>query len=128
MADRAREVAARQASGDSQGNRHTHSAMRACIEECLRCYSVCLSTAMNHCLEMGGEHMEKKHFALIMACADAGHRPTSCCLAPSTTSTPAPSARKSGRSAQRTATALAICRGLQGLCGALRKKNGGLIR
>lgn len=44
--------------------------MRACIEECLRCYSTCLSTAMGHCLEMGGKHTERKHFTLMMACAE----------------------------------------------------------
>ena len=44
--------------------------MQACIEECLRCYSMCLSTAMNHCLEMGGKHTEKPHFTLMMACAE----------------------------------------------------------
>lgn len=45
-------------------------AMQACIDECLRCYSVCLSTAMGHCLEMGGQHTEKRHFTLMMACAE----------------------------------------------------------
>lgn len=48
---------------------HADPAMKTCIEECMRCYSVCLSTAMNHCLEMG-EHVEKKHFTLMMACAE----------------------------------------------------------
>jgi hypothetical protein len=28
------------------------SEMRACIEECLRCYQTCLGTAMRHCLEI----------------------------------------------------------------------------
>jgi hypothetical protein len=49
---------------------HTSPEMKACVEECLRCYSVCLSTAMNHCLEMGGEHVKKEHFTLMMACAE----------------------------------------------------------
>ena len=49
---------------------HTDPKMKACIEECLRCYSVCLATAMNHCLEMGGEHAKKEHFTLMMACAE----------------------------------------------------------
>lgn len=44
--------------------------MSKCVEECLRCYSVCLSMAMNHCLEAGGEHVEKQHFTLMMACAE----------------------------------------------------------
>ena len=44
--------------------------MRECVEECLRCYSVCLSMAMNHCLEAGGEHVAPQHFRLMMACAE----------------------------------------------------------
>ncbi|RTM09261.1 MAG: four-helix bundle copper-binding protein [Hyphomicrobiales bacterium] len=44
--------------------------MRACIDECLRCYSICLSTAMGHCLEAGRTHVEKKHFTLMMSCAE----------------------------------------------------------
>jgi hypothetical protein len=44
--------------------------MRSCIDECLRCYQVCLGTAMTHCLETGGKHTEPKHFRLMMACAE----------------------------------------------------------
>lgn len=44
--------------------------MQDCIDECLRCYQVCLRMAMNHCLETGGEHVEPKHFRLMMACAE----------------------------------------------------------
>jgi hypothetical protein len=49
---------------------HLSPEMKNCIDECLRCYSVCLSTAMGHCLEMGGKHTEKRHFTLMMACAE----------------------------------------------------------
>jgi hypothetical protein len=49
---------------------HMSSDMQACIDECLRCYQTCLSMAMNHCLEMGGEHVEKRHFTLMSACAE----------------------------------------------------------
>ena len=45
-------------------------AMRSCIDECLSCYRVCLGTAMSHCLETGGKHVEPKHFRLMMACAE----------------------------------------------------------
>ena len=31
------------------------------------CYQECLSTAMIHCLEMGGEHTEPDHFRLMIA-------------------------------------------------------------
>ena len=44
--------------------------MRGCIDSCLACYRECLSTAMGHCLEMGGQHTEPKHFRLMMACAE----------------------------------------------------------
>ena len=41
-----------------------------CIHACLGCYQSCLSTAMNHCLEMGGEHAQKAHLTLMMTCAE----------------------------------------------------------
>jgi len=44
--------------------------MQACIEQCLSCYRTCVSMAMNHCLQLGGEHTEKAHFTLMMACAE----------------------------------------------------------
>jgi hypothetical protein len=44
--------------------------MTRCIETCLSCYKTCLSTAMNHCLETGGKHVEPEHFRLVMACAE----------------------------------------------------------
>jgi hypothetical protein len=44
--------------------------MSRCIETCLACYKTCLSTAMNHCLETGGKHVEPKHLRLMMACAE----------------------------------------------------------
>ena len=50
---------------------HTHSDdMKSCIEACQRCYATCLQTAMGHCLDAGGEHIEPKHFRLMMACAE----------------------------------------------------------
>ncbi|NKF32416.1 four-helix bundle copper-binding protein, partial [Pseudomonas sp. BGM005] len=44
--------------------------MQKCIDDCLRCYGVCLRTAMSHCLEAGGKHTEPAHFRLMMACAE----------------------------------------------------------
>src|SRR5437667_2002091 len=44
--------------------------MNRCIETCLSSYRICLSTAMNHCLETGGKHVEPAHFRLMMACAE----------------------------------------------------------
>ena len=49
---------------------HLSSEMRSCVEECLRCYSTCLSEAMNHCLEAGGKHVAPDHFRIMMACAE----------------------------------------------------------
>jgi len=43
---------------------------RHCIEECLRCYQACVGSAMTHCLEQGGIHVEPQHFRLIMACGE----------------------------------------------------------
>ncbi|MEK0082532.1 four-helix bundle copper-binding protein [Benzoatithermus flavus] len=45
--------------------------MRGCIEECLRCYQVCLTEASQHCLEAGGKHVEPAHLRLMLACAEA---------------------------------------------------------
>jgi hypothetical protein len=44
--------------------------MRSCIEECLRCYQLCLAEASQHCLEAGGKHVEPEHFRLMLACAE----------------------------------------------------------
>jgi len=45
-------------------------AMTTCIDDCLTCYRTCLSSAMGHCLTVGGAHVEKRHFTLMMACAE----------------------------------------------------------
>jgi hypothetical protein len=44
--------------------------MQSCIDECLRCYQTCFGTAMTHCLEQGGKHVEPGHFRIMMACAE----------------------------------------------------------
>ena len=44
--------------------------MRQCIETCLECYSTCLGAATNHCLVVGGKHVESGHFKLMLACAE----------------------------------------------------------
>ncbi|MDI7860962.1 four-helix bundle copper-binding protein [Rhizobiaceae bacterium n13] len=49
---------------------HQSAAMKECIDNCLNCYRECLSTAMSHCLDMGGEHTKPAHFRLMMACAE----------------------------------------------------------
>ncbi len=49
---------------------HNEQSMQACIEACNHCHQVCLQTAMNHCLEAGGKHVEAEHFRLMMNCAE----------------------------------------------------------
>ena len=44
--------------------------LQRCIDECLNCHRICLQTAMNHCLEQGGEHTEPRHFRTMLACAE----------------------------------------------------------
>lgn len=44
--------------------------MQSCIDICNRCAQMCLQTAMNHCLETGGRHVEPEHFRLMMSCAE----------------------------------------------------------
>lgn len=43
--------------------------MQDCIDNCLACYQACFSTAMNHCLQMGGKHVAPDHFRTMMECA-----------------------------------------------------------
>jgi hypothetical protein len=44
--------------------------MMQCIETCRECARVCLSTATNQCLEMGGEHVAPMHFRTMLDCAE----------------------------------------------------------
>ena len=46
------------------------SEMKHCVAECLKCYSTCLSMATHHCLAVGGKHVERQHFTLMLACAE----------------------------------------------------------
>ncbi|MCL7421405.1 MAG: four-helix bundle copper-binding protein [Methylobacter sp.] len=48
----------------------SYQSMQSCIEMCTRCSQVCRETAMNQCLEMGGQHVEPEHFRLMMNCAE----------------------------------------------------------
>ncbi len=44
--------------------------MQTCLEACMQCHRICLQTALNHCLETGGEHVEPVHYRLMMSCAE----------------------------------------------------------
>ena len=50
----------------------------SCIEHCSACSQICYSTALTHCLKMGGKHVEPEHFTLMLNCAKICE--TSACL------------------------------------------------
>ncbi|HEX9484795.1 MAG TPA: four-helix bundle copper-binding protein [Gemmatimonadaceae bacterium] len=43
-------------------------AVRRCIDQCVRCHEVCLST-IPYCLEQGNQHAEEAHITLLIDCA-----------------------------------------------------------
>lgn len=47
-------------------------AVRRCIDECVRCHEVCLSTVA-YCLEQSGQHAGESHITLLLDCADICH-------------------------------------------------------
>ena len=49
---------------------HMDAAMQECIRNCQECHATCLHMATNHCLEMGGKHVEPEHLRLMLACAE----------------------------------------------------------
>ena len=42
--------------------------MQQCIQECMSCHAVCLST-VQHCLQKGGRHAEASHVRGLLDCA-----------------------------------------------------------
>ncbi|MGZ4959035.1 MAG: four-helix bundle copper-binding protein [Methylomonas sp.] len=44
--------------------------MQSCIDDCMNCHQICLQTAMNHCLETGGKHVQPEHFRMMICCAE----------------------------------------------------------
>jgi hypothetical protein len=44
-------------------------AVRRCIDDCVRCHEVCLST-LPYCLEQGGRHATVEHITLLLDCAN----------------------------------------------------------
>jgi hypothetical protein len=67
-----RRPAAALAAAPPEGTAMHHSSpeMQACIKACERCHAACLGTAMRHCIEKGGRHVEPEHLPLMMACAE----------------------------------------------------------
>jgi len=43
--------------------------LERCIDECMRCYAVCVSTAQ-YCLQQGGAHAEPSHVRVLLDCAE----------------------------------------------------------
>ncbi len=50
---------------------HNHKQMQECIEICTECFSECQETLVNHCLPMGGKHVEAEHVKLMLDCIQA---------------------------------------------------------
>jgi len=42
--------------------------MQECIDTCVNCHRVCLETFTQHCLKMGGAHVEQQHARLMLDC------------------------------------------------------------
>ena len=53
----------------TQTARHMSGNMQQCIQECLTCHSVCLST-VQHCLQLGEQHAEAQHITTLLDCAE----------------------------------------------------------
>ena len=49
---------------------HMDEKMRRCIDACLDCHRVCVTEASQHCLDVGGRHVEPRHMRLMLACAE----------------------------------------------------------
>jgi len=47
-----------------------NSPMKDCKELCWMCRTLCQETLIQHCLEMGGKHLEKEHIKLMLDCID----------------------------------------------------------
>lgn len=45
-----------------------NSDLRTCIENCLKCHSICMET-VNHCLQKGEEHANADHIKILLDCA-----------------------------------------------------------
>lgn len=44
--------------------------VRSCVELCLECHGICLST-LSHCLKKGGSHAEASHIQALTDCAES---------------------------------------------------------
>ena len=49
---------------------HMDEKMRRCIDACLDCHRVCVTEASQHCLDVGGRHVEPRHMRLMLGCGE----------------------------------------------------------
>jgi len=52
----------------SHSELHGHD-FRDCIDACTRCHEVCEHMIFQHCLRLGGKHVEPEHLKLMADCA-----------------------------------------------------------
>ena len=46
--------------------------LRRCADLCFECHRTCLET-LNHCIQVGGEHVRPEHLSLMQDCMDICH-------------------------------------------------------
>jgi hypothetical protein len=46
------------------------NALQQCLKTCQQCHDLCLQSAMQRCLKLGGAHIEPHHFQLMLGCAE----------------------------------------------------------
>src|SRR4051812_47401506 len=51
---------------------HGHD-LRDCIEACSACHDMCQHMIYQHCLQLGGKHVEPEHLKLMADCAQICH-------------------------------------------------------
>ena len=49
--------------------REMSAMMQQCIQNCTDCHNICVKT-IDHCLHMGGKHVEQAHLKSLLDCAD----------------------------------------------------------
>ena len=49
---------------------HMNENMKNCIETCNQCRDECEQTLYQHCLEMGGKHVEQQHVKIMADCIE----------------------------------------------------------
>lgn len=47
--------------------------LQDCVNACYRCHDVCKTTFFQHCLPMGGRHVEPQHISLMVDCMEICH-------------------------------------------------------